>query len=70
MLEGSNAMELEQLTGRYFRLKQELATAYGAVPWNRGRIERLARDIASTEQELAGLKPAEQHSPVDTRLAA
>ena len=38
---GSNAMDLEQLTGWYFRLKHELATAYSAVPWNSGRVDRL-----------------------------
>ncbi|MEP6874743.1 MAG: hypothetical protein ABI887_10290 [Burkholderiales bacterium] len=63
-------MDLEQLTGRYIRLKQELATAYGAVPWNSGRIDRLARDLASTECEIAARIHAQHRSPVDSRLVA
>ena len=63
-------MDLEQLTGRYFRLQQELATAYSAVPWNSGRIDRLTRDLVSTEREIAALTSTDQGFNVDTRLAA
>jgi hypothetical protein len=48
-------MDLQQLTGRCFRLKQELATAYSVVPWNTGRIDRLTDDLASAEREIAGI---------------
>jgi hypothetical protein len=63
-------MDLEQLTGRYFRLQQELASAYSAIPWNHGRIDRLARDLASTEREIAAMTSADHDFNVDTRLAA
>ena len=46
-------MNIEQLTGRYFRLRQELAVAYASVPRNTGLIDRLADDIAATEREMA-----------------
>jgi hypothetical protein len=46
-------MDLEQLMGRYFRLKQELSIAYRAQPWHSGRIDRLADDLAATEREIA-----------------
>ena len=46
-------MDLEQLTGRYVRLKQELAAAYRAEPWHRGRIDRLANELSATEREIA-----------------
>lgn len=46
-------MDIEQLTGRYFRLRQELAVAYGSVPWNTGLIDRLADELAETEREMA-----------------
>lgn len=57
-------MELEQLMGRYFRLKQELSIAYRAQPWQSGRIDRLADDLAATEREIASLQPVP-----DTRYA-
>ena len=46
-------MDLVQLAGRCFRLKQELAIAYSEVPWHTGRIERLTHDLAETEREIA-----------------
>jgi len=50
---------LEQLMGRYFRLKQELAQAYREKPWHGGRIDRLADDLAATEREIAALQPTD-----------
>lgn len=46
-------MSIEHLIGRHFRLQQELAVAYGAVPWNTGHIDRLTDDLARTEREIA-----------------
>lgn len=51
-------MEMDQLMGRYLRLKQELAIAYKAQPWHSGRISRLANDIARAETEIAALEHA------------
>jgi hypothetical protein len=48
-------MGLDQLTGRYRRLQQELAAAYAEEPWPAGRIDRLALDIAETERAIAAL---------------
>jgi hypothetical protein len=48
-------MDLDQLTGRYRRLKDELAAAYAQAPWPTGRIDRLASEIAETEREIAAL---------------
>jgi hypothetical protein len=45
-------MTLDQLTGRYFRLRRELAAAYSVVPWNTGRIARVTNDLAVTEREI------------------
>ena len=53
-------MDLEQLMGRYFRLKQELAIAYKAQPWQSGRIDRLADELAATEREIVALHPADE----------
>jgi hypothetical protein len=46
-------MTTEQLTGRYLRLKQELAAAYREQPWQSAQIDRLANDLADTERQLA-----------------
>lgn len=46
-------MNIEQLTGRCCRLKQELLTEYCASPRNSGRIARLNDELASTEREIA-----------------
>lgn len=53
-------MQLEQLMGRYFRLKQELAVAYRERPWHGARIDRLADDLTSTEREIAALQPVDE----------
>ena len=53
-------MELEQLMGRYFRLKQELSLAYKTQPWHSGRIDRLADDLAATEREIVALQPVDE----------
>jgi len=45
-------MNLEQLMGRYFRLRQELSIAYNAHPWQTGRIDRLTTELASTERDI------------------
>ena len=53
-------MQLEQLMGRYFRLKQELAVVYRERPWHGARIDRLADDLTSTEREIAALQPVDE----------
>ncbi|MES2994154.1 MAG: hypothetical protein V4844_22220 [Pseudomonadota bacterium] len=53
-------MDLEQLMGRYFRLKQELSIAYRAQPWHSGRIDRLADELSATEREIASLQPVDE----------
>jgi hypothetical protein len=47
-------VDLNELQGKYARLRQELEEAYSAPFWNLGKIDRLAEDIASTEMALAG----------------
>lgn len=63
-------MSLEQLMGRYFRLKQELAIAYNMRPWNGGRIDRLADELAAAEREIADREPATIPFPNELRRAA
>jgi hypothetical protein len=49
---------MNELQGKYARLRQELEEAYSAPFWNLGKIDRLTEDIASTELALA----SSQHS--------
>ena len=49
-------MTLAQLTRTHFRLRQELVSAYSALPWNTRRIERLSNDIARTGSDIAGAR--------------
>ena len=46
-------MALDQLMGRYFRLRQALATAYRAQRRDALRVEGLAIDVAITAREIA-----------------
>lgn len=55
-------MELEQLMGRYFRLRQELSIAYRSQPWHGARIDRLADELAATEREIAARQPADEQT--------
>ena len=56
-------MSLDQLMGRYFRLKQELSIAYKSHPWHSARIDRLADEIVRTELEIASMKSV-GHAPM------
>jgi hypothetical protein len=46
-------MGLTQLTGKYTRLREELASAYAAPVWQSGMIDRLTEEILETERALA-----------------
>jgi hypothetical protein len=61
-------MNLDQLMGRYFRLKQELSIAYRQQPWQSNRIDRLADDLASTEREIAALQAAGDRRSVSGQM--
>ena len=58
-------MDDGQLTGRYSRLKQELALAYAERPWQSARIDRLANEMAAVEREIAARWPID--GPCDER---
>lgn len=58
--EGNARMQLEQLMGRYFRLKQELALAYRDQPWHGARLDRLADDLSTTERAIAAMQPHDE----------
>lgn len=53
----STAMNIEQMMGRYQRLQQELSIAYNQHPWQSGRIDRLAQELAQVEHEIVQRRP-------------
>ena len=53
-------MYLQQLMGRYYRLRQELTSAYREQPWRSAHVDRLADDLAATEREIAALQPVDE----------
>ena len=49
-------MTNNQLTGKYARLRAELAAAHAESPWSlgrTGRIDRIAREVSEIERTLA-----------------
>jgi hypothetical protein len=52
-------MNLSQLQGLHARLKRELAVAYSNLPWNGPWIDRLTRDLADTERQIASMRGSE-----------
>ncbi len=63
-------MDLEPLTARYFRLRQELSIAYRSRPWQSARIDRLANDLSSTEREIGALQAGQQPQSPSANLGA
>jgi hypothetical protein len=54
-------MTHEQLTGKYTRLRAELAAAYAEPDSNQGRtgrLDRIATDLSAIERTLASQRPA------------
>jgi hypothetical protein len=57
-------MSVEQLFGKYKRLKKDLSVAYSQPQWNAALVERLVHEIGSVEHELAQLAPLGLGSPL------
>lgn len=46
-------MALDLLMRRYARLQRALASAYGTLPWQTEKIDKLADRLAATERLIA-----------------
>ena len=57
-------MSVEQLFGKYRRLKNDLSAAYAQPQWNAALVDRLVHEIGSVEQELARHAPVAPGSPL------
>ncbi len=49
-------MELEELNGKYRRLRSELDAAYSAAVWDSNRINRITEEMAPVELALASFE--------------
>jgi hypothetical protein len=54
--------EFEQLLGRFFRLKRELAIASGARAPDRATVDRLRAEMAQTERDIGALEPVRERA--------
>ena len=54
-------MSVDQLFGKYRRLKKDLSAAYSQPQWNSALVDRLVSEIGQVEQELA------VHAPIGLR---
>ena len=54
-------MSVDQLFGKYRRLKRDLAAAYSQPQWNAALVDRLVDEIAEVEKALA------VHTPIGLR---
>ena len=56
-------MDLEQLTGRLRRLREELDAARDDAPSGPALVDRLVQEIAQTEQAIAARSPTPRTTP-------
>ena len=50
-------MSVDQLFGKYRRLKKDLSVAYSQPQWNSALVDRLVDEIGQVERELAQRAP-------------
>ena len=55
-------MTLEQLVGKYLRLRGELSAAYAALSWDTGHLTRLDDEIASTGVAISQAQPLDEQT--------
>ena len=55
-------MTLEQLLGKYSRLRAGLSGAYEARVWDTNYINRLSDEIAATEKALMRAQPLDEQT--------
>ena len=57
-------MPVNQLVGKYRRLKRDLSAAYSQPEWNAALVDRLVDEIAAVEKALAVHAPIGLRGPV------
>ena len=57
-------MSVDQLLGKYRRLKKDLSAAYSQPQWNSALVDRLVDEIGKVEREIAIRAPAGMAVPM------
>ena len=57
-------MSVDQLVGKYRRLKRDLSAAYSQPQWNAALVDRLVDEITAVEKALAVHAPIGLRGPV------
>ena len=60
-------MSVDQLFGKYRRLKKDLSAAYSQPQWNAALVDRLVDEISQVEKELALHAPNGLRGPAAER---
>ncbi len=55
-------MNIDELLGKYARLRTELADAYVAPAWRAGRIDRLVEELSEVERRIAECQPLDEQT--------
>jgi hypothetical protein len=63
-------MNLYQSIEQYCRLQRGMLAAYSMVPWQTGRINRLANGLASTEREIIAMQTVGEWFSEPPRIAS
>jgi hypothetical protein len=63
-------MDLQQLIGRYLRLREELAAVFKARPFQVDRATRLADDLRSTRVAMISANQSDEQSGDSLTFAA
>jgi hypothetical protein len=63
-------MSVDQLFGKYRRLKKDLSAAYSQPQWNAALVDRLVDEIGAVERELAMRAPPGMPVPMAMPSAA
>jgi hypothetical protein len=63
-------MEIQQLIGRYLRLREELAVVFKARPFQVDRAKRLAEDLRTTRAAMVTANHGDEQSGDSLTFAA
>ena len=55
-------MGLEELIGKYMRLRADLSYAYGVAPWNSAHVDRISDEMASVERSILKTRPWDEQT--------
>ena len=55
-------MRLEELVGKYMRLRADLSQAYGALHWNSAHVDRIGDEMASVERSILKTRPWDEQT--------